>query len=210
MKIAPHDPLARVADAVGAVVLAEEVLDHLAVVAVDPLHPQRDVRQHLALVAEDRLGEVLVVEVGVGRLGGAAEDGGGAPEVGLGVGVGGGRAGAVVEDARLPLEGERADHQVHGDLFVVAPPGAVDLGPPRGAGVPDEAEARRDVLGEVDLLRPLGVEDLLAVPAHAEVERQVGEGGPAVLEVGGGVLVLGGGGELRHRRVGEGRVGVVQ
>jgi len=85
-----HDPLAGVADAVRAVVGAEEVFDDPAVVAVDALHADGDVRPQLVVVADDVLGQVLVLDVRIGRLGEAAEDGGRRAEIGFGRGIGSG------------------------------------------------------------------------------------------------------------------------
>ena len=162
---------------------------------------------HLALVAADHLGDVLAAEVGVGGLGEAAEDRRLGAEVGLGrrVGDGGGRV--VVDDPGLALEGERADHQVHRQLLVVAPEGAEDLGVAVRLRVPDEAEPGRVVLVEVDLLGAGGVDDLLAVPAQAEVDGEVGADRPAVLGVDGGVFVLRRGEQGRDRGVVDGRRG---
>src|ERR1700732_370954 len=73
--------------------------------------------------------------------------------------------GAEVEAARLPLEGEGADDEVHRDLFVVTPVGGEDLGAAVLGGVPDDAHAGREVLLEIDRDVALGIDDLLAVPA---------------------------------------------
>ena len=64
---------------------------------------------------------------------------------------------------------------------------------PFRAGRPGEAEARRVVVREIDHPAPEAVEDLLAVPAHADVEPEGGRDLPAVLQIGHRVVVL-------HRR----------
>src|SRR6185369_596101 len=160
------------ADAVRAVAGTEEVFDHAAVAAVDALHADGEVRHDLALAADDVLAEVLVADVGIARLGEAAEDGRlrVAAEIGLRGRIGHGAGGAVIEDARLALVRERADDEVHRDLFVVAAVRAEDLRLVQAARVPGEAEARRVVFLQIDLRHAGGVDDLLAVPAHAGVD----------------------------------------
>ena len=162
-----HDPFAGIADAVRAVVGAEEVFDDASVVAIDALHADREVRHHLALGAEDELVEVLIADVRIGRLGEAAEDRRRRAEVRFRGGIGRDARRTVVDDARLPLVREGADDEVHRDLFVELSVRSVDLHLMDAARIPDEAEARREVLLHVDLRDARGVDDLLAVPAHA-------------------------------------------
>src|SRR5258708_29608804 len=70
---------------------------------------------------------------------------------------------------------------------------------------PYEAEARRIVLLHVDLRRARRVDDLLAVPPDAGVDRQVLER-PAVLQIRRRDVVLWRGHERGHWRVGDGGV----
>src|SRR5205823_14089994 len=69
-----HDAFAGIADAVRAVVGAQEVLHHAAITAIDAFDADGEIRSDLALPTNQVFVDVLILDVRIGRLGEAAEN----------------------------------------------------------------------------------------------------------------------------------------
>src|SRR4051794_6053399 len=188
------DAGARVGDEVLAGSRVEHVLDHAAEVTVGTLDADAEVGGHLVVVAEEVLVDVLTFEVRIDRGSrGVSEEG----ELTL---RGKCRSGRVrnevtrsrvkIRDLQRELAAERTQVDVHRNRLVETAEVRVDLAAAVVGGVEDDAEARREVVLQIDVEGVIETADLLLFPTNAEVEGQVRHDLPLVLQVKRSVLRL--------------------
>ena len=166
-----------------------------------------DVALQLIFEAADPLVDELTLQVRVDRFGAAAEQARSNGRIRIRNRIRRARIEVVAE--ALDFATERPDVDVHRDALVEAAPVRVDLAAVVARHVPDEADAWRPVLIQLERGLVVAVADVLAFPADAAVDREDVPDLPAVLRVERNVARVRLRGERQRDRP-RGRVGAIE